>query len=146
VAPAPLRAGFTSHVFGCDICQDVCPWNRRAPVTGDPSFSPRFYAPPLERLATLSEQEFRELFQASPILRAKHRGFLRNVAIAMGNAPRASFREPLNRLAGHDDSTVREAARWALARLEYGPHQTPEECPRRTPGTLFESADDGILP
>jgi epoxyqueuosine reductase len=144
--PQSLRSQFSSHVFGCDICQDVCPWNRRAPATDDSSFAPREYAPPLEKLASLSEQDFREMFRASPILRAKHRGFLRNVAIAMGNAPREAFRQPLLRLAEHHHAIVREAAHWALARLDYGPDQTTEERPRWTAGTLLESTDDGILP
>jgi epoxyqueuosine reductase len=79
------RAGNGGHVFGCDICQDVCPWNRRAPVTGDVAFHPRQFAPPLERLAALSEAEFRGLFAGTPVWRARYAGFLRNVAVAMGN-------------------------------------------------------------
>ncbi len=72
------------HVFGCDICQDVCPWNRRAAVTADAAFAPREFAPPLERLAALSEEEFRAMFRGTPVTRARYAGFLRNVAVAMG--------------------------------------------------------------
>src|SRR5439155_1602300 len=61
--PEQLREGMGSHVFGCDICQDVCPWNRRAPVTNDPAFQPQHYAPPLEKLANVTEEEFRFLFR-----------------------------------------------------------------------------------
>jgi epoxyqueuosine reductase len=112
------RTGIGNHVFGCDICQDVCPWNREAPVTTDPEFAPREVAPPLERLAALSETEFRQMFRHSPVTRARYRGFLRNVAIAMGNAGLEKFREPLHRLALFEDELVAEHARWALARLE----------------------------
>jgi epoxyqueuosine reductase len=115
--PEEHRAGMGAHVFGCDICQDVCPWNGRAPVTSDPAFSPREVAPPLDRMAALSEQEFRALFRETPISRARYSGFLRNVAIAMGNSGRSEFRAPLEKLAASGDSLVAEAANWALRRL-----------------------------
>src|SRR5579884_1006471 len=60
------------HVFGCDICQDVCPWNRRAPVTDDSAFGPRNFAPPLEKLAGLTEEEFRSLFRGTAVKRTKY--------------------------------------------------------------------------
>ncbi len=84
--PEEARAAIGAHVFGCDICQDVCPWNRKAPVTADPAFAPRHFAPRLDRLAALTESEFRDLFRDTPVSRARYDGFLRNVAIAMGNA------------------------------------------------------------
>ncbi len=115
--PEEMRAGIGQHVFGCDICQDVCPWNRRAPVADEPAFEPRHFAPPLDDLAGLSEAEFREMFRASPIQRAKYAGFLRNVAIAMGNSRQEKFREPLERMADFPDEVVAEHARWALQRL-----------------------------
>lgn len=115
--PEERRSGNGGHVFGCDICQDVCPWNRRAPVTGGPAFQPRQFAPPLEKLALLSEEEFRALFAATPVSRARYSGFLRNVAIAMGNRALPQFREPLERLAASGDAVVAEHAHWALARL-----------------------------
>ena len=116
--PEEMRAGIGQHVFGCDICQDVCPWNREAPLACEPSFSPKHFAPPLDRLAALDEQEFRELYAHSPIRRAKYAGFLRNVAIAMGNSRQAKFRAPLEKLAQGSDQMVAEQARWALLRLE----------------------------
>ncbi len=79
------RAGMGGHVFGCDICQDVCPWNRRAAATSDPAFAPRAFAPQLEELAAVTEDEFRAMFRGTPVMRAKYAGFLRNVAVAMGN-------------------------------------------------------------
>jgi epoxyqueuosine reductase len=75
-----------SHVFGCDICQDVCPWNSRAPVTANPLFAPSWFAPSLAGLAALDESDFRRLFRHSPVWRARYSGFMRNVAIAIGNA------------------------------------------------------------
>jgi epoxyqueuosine reductase len=116
--PEERRAGCGRHVFGCDICQDVCPWNRRAPATSDPAFEPQFFAPPLERFAEISESEFQCMFSASPVTRSRYSGFLRNVAIAMGNSGRKSFRPVLERLATHNDPVICEHARWALARLE----------------------------
>jgi epoxyqueuosine reductase len=115
--PEAYRAALGRHVFGCDICQDICPWNSRAPFTEHPGFAPREFAPPLDRLAALSEAEFRALFRDSPIPRAKYAGFLRNVALAMGNSGQAAFRAPLEKLAVFADETVRESAEWALRQL-----------------------------
>ena len=115
--PEEHRAAVGQHVFGCDICQDVCPWNSRAAQTSEPRFTPREFAPELERLAAISESGFRDMFRGTPVTRAKYRGFLRNVAVAMGNARLAKFREPLNRLAASDDELVAEHARWALGQL-----------------------------
>ena len=116
--PVEHRSQTGAHVFGCDICQDVCPWNRRAPSTGDPALAARHAAPPLERLAALTEAEFSEMFRSSPVRRARYAGFLRNVAVAMGNSGDAGFREPLERLGGHPEALVREHAAWALGRIE----------------------------
>lgn len=117
--PAPEREKMGANVFGCDICQDVCPWNspRRAAQTGEAGFRARDLAPPLERFAAMSQEEFRALFRNSPISRAKYSGFLRNVALAMGNSGLEKFVEPLERLAVSEDPIVAEHARWALARL-----------------------------
>jgi epoxyqueuosine reductase len=115
--PEAARASVGRHVFGCDICQEVCPWNARAPQTAEPAFRPREVAPPLERLAALTEGEFRALYRGTPVLRARYAGFLRNVAVAMGNAALPEFRAPLERLASHEEPLVREHAAWALARL-----------------------------
>jgi epoxyqueuosine reductase len=113
--PEEHRAAMANHVFGCDICQDVCPWNSRAPLTE--AFEHTNTAPDLETLSALSETEFREMFRESPLARPKHSGFLRNVAIAMGNSGLERFREPLERLAKSEDPLVAEHARWALERL-----------------------------
>jgi len=113
--PHEHRAAMGSHVFGCDICQDVCPWNSKAPLTA--AFEHTHAAPDLEALSNLTEAEFREMFRNSPLARPKYSGFLRNVAIAMGNSGLPRFRDPLERLAGSADATVAEHAQWALERL-----------------------------
>jgi len=111
-----LRAGMGQQVFGCDICQDVCPWNRRAGVEG-PVGWPELVAPPLERLAELTQDEFNRMFQGTPVTRAKYRGFLKNVAVAMGNSGKREYREALERLARSEERLVAEHAGWALGRL-----------------------------
>lgn len=120
-APEEMRAGIGQNVFGCDICQDICPWNSRAPIAEDPAFEARHYTPPLDELAAITEDEFRSRFRLSPIKRAKYAGFLRNVAIAMGNSKLEKFREPLEHLAAAPDPMVAEQARWALDRLDPAP-------------------------
>lgn len=85
--PDELHAAIGNHVFGCDICQDVCPWNRDAARTEEPAFQPSAFAPALEDLMALSENEFRKRFRRTPVSRAKHAGFQRNVAIALENRP-----------------------------------------------------------
>jgi epoxyqueuosine reductase len=115
--PETARSHIGNHIFGCDVCQDVCPWNADAPVTTDPVFQPAFAHPPLDRMAALTESEFRAMFGNSPLPRAKYRGFLRNVAIAMGNSGKPEFKAPLERLAAYDDSLIAEHASWALDRL-----------------------------
>ena len=87
--PVEFREPIGRHVFGCDICQDVCPWNRGAPVTSIPSFQPRereshsLFSPDLEWLLSLTEEQFRESFRESPVKRTKWRGLLRNVCVAL---------------------------------------------------------------
>ncbi len=116
-APEEMRAAIGQHVFGCDICQDVCPWNRGAPVSDEPAFEAGHFAPLLEDLAALTEDGFRSRFQASPVARAKYAGFLRNVAVAMGNAGLDKFREPLERLCESQNPMVAQQAQWALDQL-----------------------------
>ncbi|MGA9885139.1 MAG: tRNA epoxyqueuosine(34) reductase QueG [Candidatus Acidiferrales bacterium] len=154
--PEDLRASMGNAAIGCDICQDVCPWNRKAPVTALAAFQPRsipqqlpsasgesalgaanrmetaspreasqsLWAPDLELLASLSQQEFSQIFQRSAVKRAKWRGLVRNACVALGNS-RISSGAPefsrianlLERLAGSDDPLISEHARWALDRL-----------------------------
>ncbi len=121
--PEELRAGMGRHIFGCDICQDVCPWNRKAPVTTVAEFKPRpgLVNPALaefaEKLAEMSEEQFRETFRRSPIRRARRSGLRRNAAIAMGNSGNRDFLPLLDKLDSDQDESVAESARWAKARL-----------------------------
>jgi len=118
--PEGLREGMGRHVFGCDICQDVCPWNRRRRHRGGAAFSPRpgAVAPDLALLAGLDEEAFRDRFRGSPVKRAKRRGLLRSVAVALGNAGDASSRPLLERLENDEDPVVREHAAWGRRRLD----------------------------
>jgi epoxyqueuosine reductase len=143
--PEEFRAPIGNHVFGCDICQDVCPWNRRAPIATIPQFQPRvfpvkeeegsdasplpqdesLYLPGLEWLLGLSEADFRELFSGSPVKRAKWRGLMRNTCIALGNsgvrrgmAAHERISDMLERLAASQDPVLAESARWALSRIQ----------------------------
>jgi len=174
--PNEFRAKMGSNVFGCDICQDVCPWNSSRqssvfspqqtlsqsgwpldkcevtrpglttiqhfhPMVGEPArlrFSDgavadqvatdngqrttdpagfSLFNPPLEALASMSEEDFRSVFAHSPIKRAKYRGWLRNLAVAMGNSGDVRLVPWLERIARHPDPIVREHAAWALERL-----------------------------
>ena len=117
--PEDLRSGMGRHVFGCDICQDVCPWNRKAPVTAAPEFQPRegLVNPALDRLAEMQPEEFRQNFRGSPIRRTKLSGLRRNAVVAMGNSGNVSFLPTLKRLSEDPDPAVAEHARWATARL-----------------------------
>src|SRR6185437_7192595 len=108
--PEEHRAPAGGHVFGCDICQDVCPWNRHQPASDQPA--------PLAELAALTEPEFRTRFRGTALSRMKYTGFLRNIAVAMGNSGEEQFRDPLARMAASEDSIVAEHARWALGRLD----------------------------
>ena len=117
--PEDIRAGIGQHVFGCDICQDVCPWNRKAPASKAPEFDPRpgLVNPDLKWLAEMSAEEFREVFRGSPIRRTKRSGIRRNAVIAMGNSGDKDFLPLLDFLTADEDEIVSETARWAKTRL-----------------------------
>ena len=128
---AELMEGMGRQVFGCDICQDVCPWNspRRAPIGFDPELEPRveLVNPALEWLAGLAdpglaEAEFDRRFNGSPVRRAGFAGLRRNVAIAMGNSGLRRFAPWLETWAESADEGLRTAARWALKRLGGSKH------------------------
>jgi epoxyqueuosine reductase len=118
IAPE-LMEGMGRQVFGCDICQDVCPWNRKAPVSTDGELEarPELINPALEWLADMDEGEFERTFNGSPVRRAGFPGLRRNVAVAMGNSGVAGFAPQLRRWAEAADEGLRSAARWALEKL-----------------------------
>jgi len=125
--PEEMRERIGRHVFGCDICQDVCPWNRKAPVTANPALQPdsSLVNPDLGELAQLSVEDFRRRFRGSPISRAKYSGLLRNVAIAMGNSGRDEYVPMLDEMAASPDGVVAEHARWAIEQICRGKVGTP---------------------
>jgi epoxyqueuosine reductase len=150
--PEALRPAMGNAVIGCDICQDVCPWNRKSPVTRLAAFQPRsveaksengnenmetgatFFAPELEWLASLSQEEFSKVFRGNAVKRAKWRGLVRNACVALGNSRiargskvHARIAASLERLAASEDSLIAEHARWAMARLgvpQASPHSS----------------------
>jgi epoxyqueuosine reductase len=117
--PDDLRSGMGRHVFGCDICQDVCPWNRKAPTSSASEFEARegLVNPALDWLAEMQQEEFRTVFRGSPIRRAKLSGLRRNAVIAMGNSGDNKFAPTLRKLCEDSDPEVAKHARWAVARL-----------------------------
>jgi epoxyqueuosine reductase len=143
--PEEFREPMGHHVFGCDICQDVCPWNRQSPVGISPDFQPRtvpterknqydtssfsedesLLFPRLQWLASLSETEFRKIFRGSAIKRTKWRGLVRNACIALGNsgvqpgtATHARVCALLEQLTASGEKFLAESARWALSRIQ----------------------------
>ncbi len=140
--PVELRPEMGNAVIGCDICQDVCPWNRKSPLTRLAAFQPRcveaksengkqkmengatLFAPELEWLAELSQEEFSRIFRGSAIKRAKWRGLVRNACVALGNwdtsrdsRSHARIARLLERLAASPDEIIAEHAQWALGRI-----------------------------
>ena len=121
--PRNLRPLMGNRIFGCDICQEVCPWNRRfARPTGEPAFQPRAdnIAPRLADLMALDDAGFRQRFRGSPVKRAKRRGLLRNVAVALGNWGDPAAVPALVRALGDAEPLVRGHAAWALGRIGTG--------------------------
>jgi epoxyqueuosine reductase len=117
--PEEMRAGMGRQVFGCDICQDVCPWNRKAPATNADDFQPRadLVNADLEWLAQMDPEEFRLIFRDSPVRRAKRNGLRRNAIIAMGNSGQRKFLPVLEKLHADEDEVIRESADWAKQNL-----------------------------
>jgi epoxyqueuosine reductase len=133
--PEQLREQVGWQVYGCDICQDVCPYNRKAPITSVAEFQPRrlnsttsLLEPSLEWLAGLPEREFRDAFRNSAVKRTKWAGMVRNACIAFGNTTaamsgplRERIENLLKRLEQSGISTIAESAQWALGRIQQKP-------------------------
>lgn len=117
--PKQLRPKMGNLIFGCDICQEVCPWNSKAVPTPEPGFHPRDgnLAPKLLSLIGMTQQEFSRRFKGSPIKRAKRRGFLRNVLVAIGNWGDRRAVPVLKSALADDEPLIRSHAAWALGRI-----------------------------
>ncbi len=121
--PEALRKPMGNRVFGCDDCQLACPWNKFAALAADPDFKSRngLDAPLLAELFAWSEAEYLERTRGSALRRLGHRRWLRNLAVALGNArTSAAVVEALQSREGHPDAVVREHVRWALAQHSAG--------------------------
>jgi epoxyqueuosine reductase len=117
--PEELRDGVGHHLFGCDICQDVCPWNRRAPKTDRAEFQPKagLFWPEVERLLDLQEDEWRVMIQGTAMKRARVKGLLRNLMVVAGNSGGRELIPRVQRFLNHADEAVRKHAEWALQKL-----------------------------
>jgi len=119
--PAELRSSIGNWVFGCDLCQQVCPWNQRfASQSGDPAFEPRpdVPNPDLIEELSLSPEAFNRKFKGSPIKRSKRRGYLRNVTVALGNSGDPAAIPALSNSVKNDpEPLIRSHAAWALEQI-----------------------------
>ena len=117
--PNDLRPGLGNLIFGCDICQEVCPWNTKSQPTTIEEFQPRKgnLLPKLTDLIKITQDEFSRRFKGSPIKRAKRRGFLRNIVVAMGNSKDPSMIIALQSAIVDDEPLVRQHAAWALGQI-----------------------------
>lgn len=115
-----LRPKIGRQIFGCDICQDVCPWNRKSPIRRDEDLTPRaeLVNPALHWLAEIDEAGFAQRFFGSPIKRAKLSGLRRNIAIAMGNSGLPQFLPKLREWKESTDESLARTAEWAIAQLQ----------------------------
>jgi len=125
--PEPLREAQGDHVFGCDLCQTVCPWNKSRPRSplSDPlglrarfEKRPEWTAPTLEWILSLDDEAFSKAARHSALKRSGHRGLLRNALVAAGNAGDERLREAIEVHARGEDPLLREHAEWALAQLD----------------------------
>jgi len=119
VVPPALRAGFGGRIFGCDVCQEVCPWNQRPQPEGDSRFSPR----PLSALtpaeiAALAPDEHERLAAGMAVARVHYDGLRRNALYAIGTARDRGARDVVKRLVDDPVASVRDAAAWALEQLD----------------------------
>jgi epoxyqueuosine reductase len=148
--PEELRPLIGNRVFGCDDCQLVCPWNKFAQPTREEDFAPRhgLDGAKLVELFAWSEEEFLAKTEGMPIRRAGYQGWLRNVAVALGNAPHSDgIVEALRLRAEHPSALVREHVAWALAeqsrkRIAQRPDPRPQPPEKPLPGDCCDSGCD----
>jgi epoxyqueuosine reductase len=128
--PSELRTGIGDWLFGCDVCQEVCPWNSRAPQSPEAAFEPRLDSNPINLIGLfeLDDAAFRRRFRSTPLWRAKRRGLLRNAAIVLGNRPTPDAIPALTRGLNDNEPLIRGACAWALGRH---PHAAVHEALHR---------------
>jgi epoxyqueuosine reductase len=119
--PEELRPGLGDWLFGCDVCQEVCPWNRKAPPGAEPALQgrPELMTLDLIEVLGLSEEEFRRRFRGTALLRTKRSGLLRNAALVLGNSGDVTALPALRCALEDSEPVVREAARWAIDQIEH---------------------------
>jgi len=117
--PHELRAGIGDWLFGCDVCQEVCPWNRFGEPSSDESLWPHSQSNPIDLIEVLGldDDQFRERFRKTPLWRSRRRGIIRNATICLGNAKEPLAIDPLIRLLDDSESIIRGAAAWALGEI-----------------------------
>ncbi|HET7340563.1 MAG TPA: tRNA epoxyqueuosine(34) reductase QueG [Methylomirabilota bacterium] len=118
--PDDLKPAMRDWLFGCDVCQEVCPWNRKAPPASESALAPSAPLPDLEALLAMDDAAFRARFRGTALRRAKRAGVARNAALLLGNRGDAASAPALRRALHDPDEGVREAAAWALERLASG--------------------------
>ncbi len=135
--PDELRPAMDEWLFGCDVCQEVCPWNRKAPPGKEPDLQarPDLIAVDLIELLGLSEEEFRRRFKGTALWRTRRRGLVRNAALILGNRGDAAALPALERLGNDAETVIREAARWAIEQIRgREPSLTPSPRGRKDEG------------
>lgn len=139
--PPELRPKIGEWFFGCDVCQQVCPWNRFADTAGQTAFAARPGLPPddLSAELALTPQEFNQKFKGSPVKRAKRRGYLRNVAVALGNRRDESAVPALIAALAEEEPLVRQHAAWALGQIG------GERAKEALRAALKREQEDGII-
>ncbi|MFN4261412.1 MAG: tRNA epoxyqueuosine(34) reductase QueG [Gemmataceae bacterium] len=117
--PDEYRSHLDDWLFGCDVCQEVCPWNRKAPVTTEPAFRarPELAVVDLIELLGLSPEAFRHRFRDTPLMRTKRRGLLRTAALLLGTRGDPAALPALEQARNDPESDIREAAAWAIERI-----------------------------
>ena len=118
--PEELRSALGEWVFGCDVCQEVCPWNRKAPDNREPGFEPREDLTALDLMSVLelNEEEFRARFKGTALYRPGRAGLLRNAALVLGNLGDERSLPALERAAKEEEPMIHEAATWAIEQIQ----------------------------
>jgi len=123
--PDEWKPAMGEWLFGCDVCQEVCPWNRKVPSAREPALAPAAPLPPLTELVTMDDATFRERFRGTAMKRARRPGLARNAALILAHRRDPASAPALRAALDDPDAGVRRAAAWALTRLEAPPAPPP---------------------